>query len=144
VADTYSEPIPLHARLLEASSSELTQAKPTVTIQPAPPLKKSKPYVIRYTLPATSLTLTQDGDTQKMVLNVASIELSDVGTLIGKRAEEIRLTLPKDVTARLQNLSIVIDQPVNLRKEDKYLFLAVWDPSNRRTGTLQTPIVIPK
>ena len=142
--DLHMVPIIFKARLLEASSPELTQTKPQITIQPEPPRKKSKPYVIRYTVPAEDISLLPDGDQRKMLLNVASIELSDLGTLIGKRAEQIRLTLPRDAKLHIQGLSLVIDQPVNLIRDDKYLFLAVWDPTNRRTGTLETPIEIPK
>lgn len=142
--DLHRVPIIFQARLLEASSPELTQTKPLITIQPAPARKKSKPYVIRYTVPAEDLSLLPDGDQRKMLLNVASIELSEVGTLIGKRAEQIRFTLPRDAKLHIQGLSIVIDQPVNLIRDDKYLYLAVWDPTNQRTGTLQTPIEIPK
>ncbi|WP_446742152.1 VWA domain-containing protein [Silvibacterium acidisoli] len=139
-----TEPITFQARLLEASLPELTQSKPTATLQAAEPRKKSKPYVVRYTVPAADLTIVPDGDKQKIAMGVASIELSDVGTLADKRMEEIRFNIPNDKLAQVQGKSIVIDQPVNLRRDDKYLYLAVWDPTSGRAGTVQVPIEIPK
>lgn len=138
------EPITFQARLLDASNPELTQRKATSILQADPARKNSKPYVVRYSVPASDLSLVPDGDKQKLSIDVASIKLSDTGNLTGRHAEEVAITLGGDVAARIKGKSILIDQPVSLRGEDKYLYLAVWDPVNGRTGTMQVPIEIPK
>ncbi|WP_446745716.1 VWA domain-containing protein [Silvibacterium acidisoli] len=138
------EPITFQARLLDASSPELAQRKATSTLQAEPPRKNSKSYVVRYSVPASGLSLVPDGEKQKLSIDVASIKLSDTGNLTGKHAEEVALTLGGDASARIKGKSILIDQPVNLRGEDKYLYLAVWDPVNGRTGTMQVPVDIPR
>jgi hypothetical protein len=37
-----------------------------------------------------------------------------------------------------------LDQQLNLAKNDKFLDLGVWDTINRRFGTIQIPLEIPK
>lgn len=36
------------------------------------------------------------------------------------------------------------DQRLNLNKDDRYLYLAVWDTTSGRIGTLQIPVQVPK
>ncbi|MFT4113834.1 VWA domain-containing protein [Silvibacterium sp.] len=139
-----SEPITFQARLLPADAPEVAQVKANAVITAAPPRKKSKPYVIRYTVPFRDLSTSPSGDKRQMTFAVASLELSDIGTLTDKRMEQITLQTSEEAAEAGASRSVVIDQPVNLDKGDKYLFLAVWDQLSGRTGTVQVPIDIPK
>jgi hypothetical protein len=39
---------------------------------------------------------------------------------------------------------LTFDQRFNLKKEDQYLYLALWDMTSGRLGTLQVPLKVPK
>jgi hypothetical protein len=39
---------------------------------------------------------------------------------------------------------LTFDQQLNLKKDDEYLYLAVWDITSGRLGTLQVPVHAPK
>jgi hypothetical protein len=40
-------------------------------------------------------------------------------------------------------VQLAFDQRLNLKKDDEYLYLAVWDMASGRLGTLQVPLKAP-
>ncbi|GGG92022.1 VWA domain-containing protein [Silvibacterium dinghuense] len=132
------------AQLLAADSPEATQAKVNATI-PAPKSRRgSKPYILRYSLPFSDIVTTpgsgQENGLQQIKVAVASMQLSSVGTPLEKRAELVQLTTTDQNAQAGAGRVILIDQPVNIGKDDAYLYLGVWDQTSGRTGTVTVPI----
>jgi hypothetical protein len=111
---------------------------------PLPQAKKgSVPFLIRYTLPINALTMRDVEGTHKIVLGVAAIGLDRDGTTVEHKAEEITMTLPADILRRSPNLPIMVDQEIDLSKDDQFLHLGVWDTVNGRSGSIDTPLEVP-
>jgi hypothetical protein len=105
--------------------------------------KRSVPFLIRYTLPINALTIRDVDGTHKIVLGVAAIGLDRDGTMVEHKAEEITMTLPADILRRSPTLPIMVEQEIDLSKNDQFLHLGVWDTHNGRSGSIDTPLEVP-
>jgi hypothetical protein len=56
----------------------------------------------------------------------------------------VKMTLNADAVRLHPDVPLVLDQRLNLKKNDEYLYLAVWDMTSGRLGTLQIPVQVPK
>lgn len=54
------------------------------------------------------------------------------------------MTLNEDVARLHPDIPLAFDQRLNLKKDDQYLYLAVWDTTSGRLGTLQIPLQVSK
>jgi hypothetical protein len=54
------------------------------------------------------------------------------------------MTLNADAVRLHPDVPIGLDQRLNLKKNDEFLYLAVWDMTSGRLGTLQIPVQVPK
>jgi hypothetical protein len=105
---------------------------------PAPPKRGHVAYFVRYMLPpGVFLPQMIDGHPH-ITFNVAAIALNQAGEQAGENGERVRLTFAHDNPTA----PICIEQQVDLRKGDDYLFLAVWDTATGRLGSLQVPITV--
>jgi hypothetical protein len=84
-----------------------------------------------------------DGKSQ-IVFGVAAVVLNRDGSVVDKQAERVTMTRNEDVLRIHPEVPFGFDQQVNLEKDDDYLYLAVWDMTSGRLGTLQIPLQIPK
>jgi hypothetical protein len=50
------------------------------------------------------------------------------------------MRLNNDEVRANPGVQLTFDQRLNLKKDDEYLYLAVWDMTNGRLGTLQVPL----
>ena len=84
-----------------------------------------------------------DGNPE-VILGVAAIVLNSDGRAVDARAERVKMTVNADSLRLHPDSCIAIDQRLNLKKNDEYLYLAVWDMTSGRLGTLQVPVQVPK
>ena len=140
-----SLPIIFHARVLPASDPAVDSAPKLAVSIPAPPPKKGAvPFSIRYSLPTDGFTRqTVDGKSE-VILGVAAVVLNHDGRVIDTRAERVTMTLNEDVARLHPNVPLAFDQRLNLTKGDQYLYLAVWDVTSGRLGTLQIQLQVSK
>ena len=140
-----SVPIIFQARVLPASDpSGISAPAPATTAQTPPPKKGSVPYSIRYSFPIDALTQQSISGTPEVVFGVAVVALNSDGRAIDRDGDRVTLALNEDVLRLHPDAPIIFDQRLNLNKNDQYLYLAVWDMTSGRIGTLQVPLQIPK
>ena len=140
-----SVPIIFQAHVLPTSDPAVAaQSKPSGAIPPPPPQKGKIPYSIRYLLPLDALTQTDvDGD-KKVVFGVGVMAFNRDGYTVVKNGDRITLMLNGDSLRENPTAPVAIDQQVYLQKGDEYLYLAVWDMTTGRLGTLQIMLDVTK
>ena len=144
VSELRDHPIIFQAKVIPTSDAAIANFDQGPGSLPLAQAKKgSVPFLIRYTLPINALTMRDVDGKHKVVLGVAAIGLDRDGTLVEHKAEEITMTLPADILSRSPKLPIVVDQEIDLSKNDQFLHLAVWDTMNGRSGSVDTPLEVP-
>jgi hypothetical protein len=113
--------------------------------QPLPPVKKGRTrYLIRYSLPVDALTL-QDIDGKKIVtFGIAAIAFNHDGETIVRDSERATMTLNQNSLSKHPDGRIRIDKLIDLQTGDDYVYLAVWDTTSHRLGTLQIALNVLK
>jgi VWFA-related protein len=140
-----SVPIIFQARVLPASDpAVISVTKVAGTIQAPPAKKGSVPYSVRYSLPLDALTQQVIDGKSMVTFGIAAVALNRDGRPVDGHANQVTMTLNSDVIRLHPELPLVVDQILNLKKDDEYLYLAVWDMSTGRLGTLQVPVQVPK
>jgi len=143
--DMRSLPIIFQARVLPVSDPAVASAKPLdATIQAQPPRRGAVPYSIRYSVPVNALTQQQIEGNPQVVFGVAAIVLNHEGRAVDRYAERVKMTLNVNVIRVHPDIPIALDQRLNFKKDDEFLYLAVWDMTSGRLGTLQVPIKVTK
>jgi len=141
--EMHSLPIIFHARVLPASDPAADSALPLALSTPAsPPKKGSAPFSVRYSLPVDAFThQTVDGKST-VVFGVATVVMNRDGRAVDTHAERVTITLNDDAARLHPNAPLTFDQRLNLKKDDQYLYLAVWDATSGRLGTFQIPLQV--
>jgi VWFA-related protein len=144
VSELRDHPIIFQARIVPTSDSAIANFDSGSGSLPLRQAKKgSVPFLIRYTLPINALTIGDVDGKHKIILGVAAIGLDRDGTMVEHKVEEITMTLPADILRRSPNLPIMVDQEIDLSKNDQFLHLGVWDKANGRSGSIDTPLEVP-
>lgn len=136
--DLGSAPIVFQASITPASET----AAPSPTS--APPKKGTTPYSIHYSLPAAAFTPKTIHGENKIELGVVAVSFDRNGAIVTRIGDRISFTENKVALRHSPNARFPIDQRINLRKGQNYLYLAVWDMHSGRLGTLQIPFLAPK
>ncbi len=138
-----SLPIIFQARVLPASDPAIDSAhKLAVSIPVPPPKKGSVPLSIRYSLPLDAFTQQTVDGKPEVVFGVAAVVLNRDGRAVDRHAERVTMSLNEDAARLHPNAPLAFDQRLNLKKDDQYLYLAVWDTTSGRLGTLQIPLQV--
>ncbi len=140
-----SLPIIFQARVLPVSDPAVA-ASPVISgiIQAPPPKRGAVPYSILYELPVDAFMRPMVDGKPEITLGVAAIVLNSDGRAVDAHAERVKMTLNTDSLRLHPDIRMAIDQRLNLKKNDQYLYLAVWDMTSGRLGTLQVPVQVPK
>lgn len=110
----------------------------TMLHPPAPPKPGHVAYFVRYMIPSgVFLPQMIDGHLH-IAFDIAAIALNQAGENAGENGQRVRLTFMNDNSTT----PICVEQQVDLRKGDDYLFLAVWDTATGRLGTIQVPVTV--
>jgi VWFA-related protein len=143
--ETHSLPIIFQARVLPASDAGAVSTPQLAASKLSPPPKKgSVPFSIRYSLPVDAFTPQTVGGKPEVIFGVAAAVLNRDGRVVDTRAERVTMTRNEDVVRLHPEIQLVVDQRLNLKKDDEYLYLAVWDMTSGRLGTLQIPVQVSK
>ena len=140
-----STPIIFQARVLPVSDPVVASGPQLMSVIQAPPPKKGAvPYSIRYALPVDALTKQTIDGNSKVTFGVAALVLNREGRVVDSHADKVTLTLNGEVIRAHPDIPLALDQRLNLKKDDEYLYLAVWDMISGQLGTLQVPVQVPK
>jgi VWFA-related protein len=138
--ETHSLPIIFQASVLPASGTAAAATPQLVVSEPAPQRRGSVPYLIHYSLPFGVFAPQTVVGKSEIVFGVAAVVLNRDGSVVNKHAERVTMTLNQEVRRTHPEVPISFDQQINLKKDDDYLYLAVWDMTGGRLGTLQIPL----
>jgi len=145
VTERGDNPIIFQASALSLSDPTLANmVKPSASLPPVAGTKSAIPYSVRFTLPLNPLKVKAVDGKYQAVIGVAEIALNRDGGAVERNSEQATVILNEKVFHTNPNVSITLDQQLNLAKDDRYLKLVVWDTISRRFGTLQIPLETPK
>jgi hypothetical protein len=106
--------------------------------RPTPP-KKTAPFAVHYSLPLDAFAIGSEHGKSTVKCATVVIAFNSNGTIIAHHAEEITFTL-KDEAARQPTEKVLpVDVEVDLSRGDAYLYVAAWDVTSKRLGTLEIP-----
>jgi len=138
-----SLPIIFQARVLPATDPAVTSSPVRAVIQAPPSKRGTVQFSVRYLLPVDALTQQTIGGGPEVTFGVAAVVLNREGRAVDAHAERVKMTLDADAVRLHPDIPIALDQRLNLKKNDDYLYLAVWDMTSGRLGTLQVPLHVP-
>ena len=145
VTELRDQPIIFRASVLPSSDPSVANwEKPSGSLSPPPPKKGSVPFSVRYTVPLNSLTVREVDGKHQIVFAVAAIALNRDGSAVQHDAQQVKMVLKEDVFRRDPNLSVTLDQQLNLTKDDQFLNLGVWDSVSGRFGSIEVPLDVHK
>jgi hypothetical protein len=140
-ADFRSSPIIFSASIVPASApADPSGPFVALKVSAEQPAKGTVPYVIRYTIPADSFVTHQDDGNPAAAFDVAVLAFDQNGEKVAVKGDQVSAHFPPDDSHK----PIKIEQTVNLKPGDLYLYIAVWDSANGRVGTLQIPTSVPR
>jgi VWFA-related protein len=145
VSELRDRPIIFQASVQPASYRAIADSNKDSNSSLLPEIKKgSVSVLIRYTVPLDALTIRVIEGKHKISVGVSAIGLDRDGSMVGHRFEQIMMSLPDDILRRRPDLPILMDQRINLSKDEQFLQLGLWDTVSGRFGRIETPIDIPK
>jgi len=141
-ADFRSAPILFSASVVPAVAAAPGPDGPFVALKVSAetPSKGSVPYVIRYTLPPDSFVTHDENGVSSASFDVAVLAFDQNGEKVAVKGDQVSARFPQNDPHQ----PIKIEQTINLKPGDLYLYVAVWDSANGRVGTLQIPATVPR
>jgi VWFA-related protein len=144
-----SVPIIFEATAMPLSEAALTALPPPSAATPPPPPTKpprkgETRYSVRYSLPAAALVVQNVDGKLQVTFGIAAIAFDRDGQSIARQGERATMTLNKDSLREHPDGRIIIDQLIDLPRGDDYLYLAAWDVTTGRLGTLQVALDVSK
>lgn len=119
--------------------------RPIAELNPAAESAKgSIPYSIRYTVPAGSFSVQSVHGKPAIVLGVAAIAVNLNGTAVARTAQKLTLNINPDHLPLAPGVQLPLEQQLALKHGDFALYLAVWDATSGRIGSLQIPLQVPR
>jgi VWFA-related protein len=134
---TRSMPIIFQASVQEGAaplpvSSKGTSERPTQA-------KKTAPFTVHYSLPLDSFAIASEHGKSTVKCGAVVIAFNSNGTIIAHHAEEITFTLKDEAARQPAGKVLPVDVEVDLSRGDAYLYVAAWDVTSKRLGTLEIP-----
>jgi VWFA-related protein len=141
--DRHTEPIIFEARVQPSMATQ-----PAIPVQSnatiPPPKRNEEAYAVHYTVPLDALTQQAvNGETQISV-GAAILAFNRLGRLTEHVAQKLTFSVNDEKLKENPTAKFGFDQQINLAKGQDYLYIAVWDTSNGRLGTLQLPLDVEK
>ena len=108
----------------------------------APPEKQAKgttAFTVQYSLPLDAFEIRSLDGKSTVQCGAAVVAFNDNGTMIAHRGQEVTFTLTEGAAAHPAGKRLPLDMEIDLSKGNVYLFVAAWDITSRRLGTLEIP-----
>jgi hypothetical protein len=101
--------------------------------------KKTAPFTVQYSLPLDAFAMESVNRKQTVKCGAAVIAFNANGTIIAHHAEEITFTLSDEAARQPAGKVLPVNVEVDLSLGDAYLYVAAWDMTSKRLGTLEIP-----
>jgi hypothetical protein len=141
--DRHMEPIIFEARVQPSSATQ--PANPVQSSATAhAPKRNELAYAVHYSVPFDALTPeVVNGETQVRI-GAVILAFNHFGRPTGHVAQKLTFTLNAENLKAAPTAQFGFDQEINLPKGEDYLYIALWDITNGRLGTLQLPLDVEK
>jgi len=140
----HDEPIIFRARVLPQSELPAVSSAAPQNYTPKPPKKDEIAYSIHFTAPVQDFFLHPIDGQPHVILGAATLAFNQDGLAIARAAQQFTITLdPVKLSATTHGV-IDFEQQINLPKGQDYLYLAIWDITTGRLGTIQLPLQVNK
>jgi VWFA-related protein len=141
VPNDRSEPIIFRAQILpvaeEAAAAEAKNLRPK---------RGQAAYEVRYEVPVRDVHMeTAQGNPEgTMVVGTVVLAFDHDGEPVAHRFQETKVGVNKELARRRPDAQFTIEQRVNLPLGRNYLYLAVWDTTTGRLGTVEATVKVRK
>jgi VWFA-related protein len=102
------------------------------------PKHGEKLYTLRYSIPPGVFNTRLVDGRQSASFEIAVLAFNRGGEKIGEKGENVKVKFPPSDA----HLPLNLAQPIALRRGDLFLYIALWDRTTGRTGTLQFPYTV--
>lgn len=141
--DREAEPIIFEARVQPPTAAQL--ANPAQSTETAhAPKRNETAYAVYYSVPLDALTLEKVNGKTQISVGAAILAFNRYGRLTGSVAQKLTFDLNEEKLKENATAKFAFDQQINLPKGEDYLYIALWDLTNGRLGTLQLPLDVEK
>lgn len=142
--DVRTLPLVFQANVVPASDPGPVPAGGVYTTAVKSAKKGEIPYLVRYSIPAGSFTQRSIDGKPQVMFGIASVVFNADGRVVGQQGDRITSTLNPAAIQRNPEARLNVDQSIVLHKGDDFLYLAMWDMTTGRVGTLQIHLNVPK
>jgi VWFA-related protein len=101
--------------------------------------KKTAPFTVQYSLPLDAFAIASEHGKWTVKCGAVVIAFNANGTIIAHHAEEVTFTLKDEAARQPAGKVLPVDVEVDLARGDAYLYVAAWDVTSKRLGTLEIP-----
>ncbi|HEX4582805.1 MAG TPA: VWA domain-containing protein [Acidobacteriaceae bacterium] len=101
--------------------------------------KRTAPFTVQYSLPLDAFEIKMISGKPTVQCGAVVIALNANGTVTARHAQEITFTLKEEAASHPAGKRLPVDVEVQLATGDVYLYLAAWDVSSKRLGSLEIP-----
>jgi VWFA-related protein len=141
--DRHTEPIIFEARVQPSIAAQLANPVQSGVTAHAPK-RNEMAYAVHYSVPFDALTREiLNGQTQ-ISIGAAILAFNHFGRLTAHVAQKLIFRLNTEELKANPVTKFGFDQQINLPKGEDYLYIALWDMTNGRLGTLQLPLDVEK
>lgn len=139
--DLHSNPIIFAAQILPANA-----AAPSMTARTSrKPPRGDRPYAVHYQLPIAAFhTAPFDAQHSLVTLGAVAVVLDSQGNIVAQYARLIKLGIGITDLHTKPHAHFNLTLPISLPRGQDDIYLAVWDTSTGRLGTLQIPLEVKK
>src|SRR5579884_145966 len=143
--DRHTEPIIFEARVQPSTATTAMPANATQTsVSAHPPKRNEQPYAVHYSVPLDALTRQMINGEPEISVGAAILAFNHFGRLTGYVAQKLTFSLNEEKLKATPGAKFGFDQQINLPKGEDYLYIALWDTTNGRVGTVQLPLDVEK
>jgi hypothetical protein len=101
------------------------------------------PLTIHYSVAADALTRRMLEGQPKVLLGIGVLAFDENGGLIGHDAEQFTLRLNEERLRLTPHAPVLLQQEIDLRKGEAYLFVTMWDMTSGHAGSIEMPVQVP-
>lgn len=140
--DRHAEPIIFEARVQPSIATQSAGSQAGGTSHA--PKRNELAYAVQYSVPADALTQETVNGKIQINFGAAILAFNHFGRATGHVVQKLTFTLNAEKLKANPEAKIGFDQQINLPKGEDYLYIALWDMTNGRLGTLQIPLEVEK
>ncbi len=130
----HSRPILFQAQLIPASTAQRSAAHPKIP-------NYERAYTVHFILPAADFHPSATAPS-RVTVSTAAVVIDNGGVIVGNRIQNLQLKLNTAQLRAHPHGHFAVAQTIAAPNGHNHLYLAVWNTSTGRLGTLQIPLTV--